>query len=329
MNTTTAPTFLDQSQLDYLSTNTPIYYTPSTSLTGIPWLPDHVFALAAPVIAYWILSGIFHFLDTSGWKWLEKYRIHESAEVQARNLASRSQVLRDVIFQQLVQTGMGLVWIEHQAVGADVDHLGNMLRLAKPMAIVVQWVLGQELGSELLATRGAIGLYTLYWWAIPVAKFFLGLFVIDTWQYFLHRALHMNAYLYKTLHAHHHRLYVPYAYGTLYNHPIEGFLIDTLGALVAEKVGQLTMREATLLFVVATLKAVDVHCGYNFPWDPLQIFTENNADYHDIHHQVIGIKSNFAQPFFVHWDDMLGTRMTRKDIEARKAEQKLKQNKTE
>ena len=33
---------------------------------------------------------------------------------------------------------------------------------------------------------------------------------------------------------------------------------------------------------------------------------------------MIGIKSNFSQPFFVHWDVLLGTRMTRQDIEARK-----------
>ena len=33
---------------------------------------------------------------------------------------------------------------------------------------------------------------------------------------------------------------------------------------------------------------------------------------------MIGIKSNFAQPFFVHWDVILGTRMTRQEFEARK-----------
>lgn len=37
--------------------------------------------------------------------------------------------------------------------------------------------------------------------------------------------------------------------------------------------------------------------------------------------QVIGIKSNFAQPFFVHWDTLMGTRMTRSDIELRKKKQ--------
>ncbi|KAI0638714.1 sphingosine hydroxylase [Trametes polyzona] len=328
MNTTAAtPTFLDQSQLNYLSTNTPIYYTPKGSL--LEGVPDQIFALAAPVVGYWILSGFFHVLDTSGWKWAEKYRIHESVEVISKNLASRGEVLREVLLQQLIQTGMGLVWIEPAPAGAAVDHLGNMLCLAGRMSSVVQWVLGPELGSQLLASRGAIGLYTLYWWAIPLARLFIGIFVIDSWQYFLHRALHMNAWLYKKFHAQHHRLYVPYAYGTLYNHPVEGFLMDTLGALVAERVSGVTMREATLLFVVATLKAVNVHCGYNFPWDPLQIFTANNADYHDIHHQAIGIKSNFAQPFFIHWDVILGTHMSRKDIERRRQELKEKLSKSE
>lgn len=97
--------------------------------------------------------------------------------------------------------------------------------------------------------------------------------------------MHLNAYLYRTLHSVHHRLYVPYAYGALYNHPLEGFLLDSCGAALAETIVQMSTREATLLFVISTIKTVDDHCGYNFPWDPLQIMATNNADYHDIHHQ--------------------------------------------
>ena len=111
-------------------------------------------------------------------------------------------------------------------------------------------------------------------------------FIIDTWQYFLHRAMHTNTYLYKKFHSWHHRLYVPYAFGALYNHPVEGFLLDTCGAGLAEWIVHMSTREATLLFVVSTLKTVDDHCGYRLPWDPLQMFSPNNADYHDIHHQV-------------------------------------------
>jgi sphinganine C4-monooxygenase len=62
-----------------------------------------------------------------------------------------------------------------------------------------------------------------------------------------------------------------------------------------------------IFFVVSTIKTVDDHCGYAFPWDPLQHITGNNAAYHDIHHQSWGIKTNFSQPYFTFWDRILGT----------------------
>ncbi|KAI0648813.1 sphingosine hydroxylase [Trametes meyenii] len=327
MNTTNTSTFLDANQLEYLSTHRPFYYVPAPSLLSS--LPDHYFALAVPVIAYWVLSLFFHILDTSGWKWLDKYRIHDSEEVKTRNLVTRTQVVWAVIVQHTLQTALGLWWIEEAPGGDQVDHVANMLRLAPALETANKWVFGQDVGANLLATKGADGLYTLYWWAIPAAKFFLGMFIIDTYQYFLHRTIHMNSFLYRKFHSYHHRLYVPYAFGALYNHPLEGFFIDTLGALIAEAIGQMTTREAMFLFAVSTLKTVDDHCGYNLPWDPLQLFSPNNADYHDIHHQAIGFKSNFSQPFFIHWDVILGTRMTRKDIEERRRVQKEKQLKSQ
>jgi sphinganine C4-monooxygenase len=52
--------------------------------------------------------------------------------------------------------------------------------------------------------------------------------------------------------------------------------------------------------------------------------SRNNAYYHDIHHQKIGFKYNFAQPFFVHWDILLGTQMTREEMERRKQNSRAK-----
>lgn len=98
--------------------------------------------------------------------------------------------------------------------------------------------------------------------------------------------MHVNKFLYKQFHSWHHRLYVPYAFGSLYNHPVEGFVLDSLGAVLAEWATGMTTRQAMFLFTVSTLKTVDDHCGYSFPWDPLQLLTGNNAGYHDIHHQV-------------------------------------------
>jgi sphinganine C4-monooxygenase len=125
---------------------------------------------------------------------------------------------------------------------------------------------------------------------------------------------HVNKWLYRTFHSWHHRLYVPYAFGALYNHPVEGVLLDSLGTLIGRFLAGMSTRQDLLLFTFATLKTVDDHCGYSLPFDPLQLLFSNNADYHDIHHQTIGIKKNFAQPFFIHWDSIVGTRMTRKDV---------------
>lgn len=100
---------------------------------------------------------------------------------------------------------------------------------------------------------------------------------------------------------------MPYAYGALYNHPMEGFVLDTAGAGLAYKAAFMSSRLGMLFFVFSTMKTVDDHCGYALPWDPLQNITSNNAAYHDIHHQGWGIKTNYSQPFFTFWDRILGT----------------------
>ncbi|EGN92262.1 hypothetical protein SERLA73DRAFT_191376 [Serpula lacrymans var. lacrymans S7.3] len=266
----------------------------------------------------------FHLLDISGWKWLDRYRIHESAEVKSRNLASRWDVVWAVVLQHSVQTMLGIFWLTDAPPYTLSGHQEAMSTIGRILVSIIHRTIGDEAGQDFLESRGAGIVQWLYWWGIPMAQLFFAMFVIDTWQYFLHRLMHTNKFLYKHLHSVHHRLYVPYAFGALYNHPVEGFLLDTMGAMVAEYLSCLTIRQSILLFAFSTCKTVDDHCGYNFPFDPLQILSTNNADYHDIHHQTIGIKSNFSQPFFVHWDTLLGTRMTRKDIETRRNKTKTK-----
>ncbi|PNS17285.1 Methylsterol monooxygenase [Sphaceloma murrayae] len=148
----------------------------------------------------------------------------------------------------------------------------------------------------------------IYHLGVPALQFAAAVTFIDTWQYFWHRAMHMNKWLYTKFHSRHHRLYVPYAFGALYNTLAEGFVLDTLGAGLAYLVTGMTCRQAMVLFTGSTIKTVDDHCGYALPFDPLQHLTSNNAAYHDIHHQSWGIKSNFSQPFFTFWDRLLNTK---------------------
>lgn len=136
-------------------------------------------------------------------------------------------------------------------------------------------------------------------------------FVMDAWQYALHRAFHESRFLYRHFHSHHHRLYVPYAFGALYNHPLEGLLLDSAGGAISHALALMTIRQGILLFTFSTLKTVCDHGGYAFPWwlDPLHLVFPNCAEYHDVHHQMQGLRFNYSQPFFVHFDVLFGTRI--------------------
>jgi len=100
--------------------------------------------------------------------------------------------------------------------------------------------------------------------------------------------------------------------------------LEIIGSLVALSLAGLTNRQSILLFGVATAKTIHDHSGWSLPFDPMQFMFKNNADYHDIHHQMIGIKNNFSQPFFVHWDSLLGTEMTREEMENRRRANRAK-----
>ncbi|KAK9477701.1 fatty acid hydroxylase superfamily-domain-containing protein [Lipomyces japonicus] len=251
-------------------------------------IPDEILAIALPIITYWIASIFFHIIDI--YDVLRKYRIHPPEEVASRNKVTVREVIRDVILQQVIQTIVGVLLI----VFDEPDYTG--------MESYEIWKLAHAIPFLPLAI-----IESVYWYGFPAVKIIFAFFILDTWQYFLHRAMHNYKYLYKAFHSRHHRLYVPYAFGALYNHWFEGLLMDTLGAGIAYKIAGLTVRESLIFFSFSTLKTVDDHCGYALPFDPLQIIFQNNAAYHDIHHQRFGIKTNFSQPFFIVWDKWLGT----------------------
>ncbi|RSL38072.1 hypothetical protein CEP53_015203 [Fusarium sp. AF-6] len=308
----------------------------------LSWMSDFWLSLVIPVVVYWALSLTFHAIDV--YDYFPQYRLHTPEEITKRNHVSRYEVARDVILQQVIQviTGAILAMTEPPEMAGKSDYdvavWATRIRVAQRVLPTLLGVFGFNATAiskslleshPLLAGALAGGYYpslvtatnepafasweinvakVIYHFLIPAVQFFVAISIIDTWQYFLHRLMHVNKWLYAHFHSRHHRLYVPYAYGALYNHPVEGFLLDTLGAAVSFKATFLTVRQGMWLFAMSTIKTVDDHCGYSFPWDPLQLITSNNAAYHDIHHQHWGIKTNFAQPFFTFWDTLLDTK---------------------
>ncbi|KAN0061623.1 Sphingolipid C4-hydroxylase sur2 [Thecaphora frezii] len=327
----TAPT------LDKLS-STPFYFTPTNSV--LPFISDKLLSLLAPVVIYWVVSLLYHALDTMQLPFTEQYRLHEPEEITKRNRVSVPRVIVMVLVQQFFQTLVGLVVLEdEQTVVAQTfaDHGARILSIAWSIRHYVAKLVGAQLAPTfvrlLTGSRDANqAAWWLYWWGIPIAQFWFAFFIMDAWQYMLHRAFHESRWLYRNFHSHHHRLYVPYAFGALYNHPVEGLLLDSAGGALSHALALMTVRQGIVLFTFSTLKTVADHGGYAFPWylDPLHLVFPNNAEYHDVHHQMTGLKYNYSQPFFVHFDALFGTKMSAKKFrELREGAEKRRRDKVE
>ena len=141
----------------------PFYYSQERYL--IHGVPDYIPTLAAPVIAYWCLSLFFHALDISGWKWLEKYRIHDSEEIQARNLVTRTEVVWAVILQQVIQTALGLISLSDKFT--HVNHAQQLRRVASFLDSLAFTTFGERISPNILVHAANF----LYWWGVPIFRF--------------------------------------------------------------------------------------------------------------------------------------------------------------
>ncbi|EPQ31796.1 uncharacterized protein PFL1_01128 [Pseudozyma flocculosa PF-1] len=303
---------------------TPFYFSPTSSV--LPFLSDKYLSLIAPVVVYWAVSLFYHSLDVLRLPFTEQYRLHEPEEITKRNRVSVQRVVGMVVVQQVIQTLLGLAVLEDdQTVLRETfaDHQAKILSIAWRIRFYAAKLAGPSVAPVLVrlvtgsqdANQAA---KWLYWWGVPLAQFWFAFFVMDAWQYMLHRLFHESRWLYRNFHSHHHRLYVPYAFGALYNHPVEGLLLDSAGAVLSHAAARMTVRQGIVLFTFSTIKTVADHGGYAFPWyiDPLHLIFPNNAEYHDVHHQMTGLKYNYSQPFFVHFDAIFGTRMSAKKFKA-------------
>ncbi|MCL7028275.1 hypothetical protein MKW94_014139 [Papaver nudicaule] len=236
------------------------------------YMSDDVVGLFAPVVVYWLYAGVHHMLPP-----MENYRLHTKQEFAAKDVVPLPKVIRGVLIQQLIQA----------------------ITLASAMYLMKN---SMESSYEAEVQPPL---------PIRVGQFILAMLVLDAWQYFVHRFMHTNKFLYKHIHSQHHTLVVPYACGALYAHPLES-LIDTIGGATCFIVSGMTARTGIYFSCFTTIKAIDLHSGLWLPsgFGLFQLVFGNNSAYHDIHHYGLrGRKYNYAQPFFIFWDKLLGTHM--------------------
>ena len=207
----------------------------------LPWISDFHLSLLLPVTAYWFMSLVFWFIDRKNY--FSQYRLHTPAEFKQRNRVPVTEVLRAIVLQQIIQTGLGLL-IGH-VLGAgdlcgseehDVAILADRIHRARAMipslfaligidARTLTYNVEKYIASFRLAvsptqpgalisearnlfaggqTANGFSLWevwlakAIYWFIDPAVRFGIAIFFSDTWQYFWHRAMHANNWMYRT-----------------------------------------------------------------------------------------------------------------------------------
>lgn len=199
-------------------------------------ISDFWLSIIAPHVAYWVISMLFHLIDV--YDLFPQYRLHTPEEIAQRNLASRWQVARDVVLEQIIQmvTAAVLSLTEPaQMIGMEdyeVAVWATRIRLAQRNLPTLLGMLGLNAAAisknmsasyPLLAGALAGGHYpflttrleatsvpafatwelmlakAIYWGVVPAFQMWVAVAFLDSWQYFWHRAMHVNKWMYSKL----------------------------------------------------------------------------------------------------------------------------------
>ena len=121
----------------------------------------------------------------------------------------------------------------------------------------------------------------------------LGIFIVDTLEYFFHYFFHYNNFFYNTLHCVHHKPYPMAPEVSFSNHDVE-VLITSPFILLLMVYLQMSFVEYILVTAMSFVATVSDHT------------ITSKTKFHYIHHHV-NKKTNLQQPFFTFWDHIFGT----------------------
>lgn len=90
-----------------------------------------------------------------------------------------TQVIKAVILQHVIQTVLGIFWLEDDEVifrrEVMKDHLAAMGNLAPWVADGVLLVLGRRIGEQVLNSNGEAIVRWVYWWGVPALQMLFAL----------------------------------------------------------------------------------------------------------------------------------------------------------
>lgn len=127
----------------------------------------------------------------------------------------------------------------------------------------------------------------------------------DVAFYWAHRLLHTFPWLYKNIHAQHHRFTTSISLACEFAHPLEAILANTIPSLGGLFIMRSHLFTVIIWMIVRMWETLDAHCGYNFPLSPWHLLSPImlGVEGHDWHHS--HNRGNYGVSRF--WDWLLGT----------------------
>eukprot|EP00948_MAST-09A_sp_MAST-9A-sp1_P002086 g2086.t1 len=253
-----------------------------------------------PPLTYWITSLVLYIIQNVPYRlpFLPK-RFYEDEETLSHGSSKEVE-------------SSSSSYVRNMNSNAIPSTFGSSKRNKMNRRISVWSVVGTVLTQHMVMATVTY-LYTLYIEPLPpmrplavesitskVLRFIFAMVVLDTYNYFLHRFFHENKWAYKHIHSWHHAIEAPYTFGALYNHPLEGFLMDALGGMFALILSDMDCIGAICFVNFGYLKTVLDHAGID-----LAIPGFAPSRFHTIHHHYKGLHLNYQQPFFCFWDTLL------------------------
>ena len=141
---------------------------------------------------------------------------------------------------------------------------------------------------------------------ITVFEVMFILIIDDMFFYFLHRIMHENKLIYRTIHKIHHRANTPIPIDYIYVHPLEwssGMIGPFIGMLV---IGGISIYSFWIYLIIRNFHEIHIHSGIKSSiLHKLMPFYGNN-EHHDVHHAKRD--GNYSSTFIL-WDYIFKTKI--------------------
>jgi sphinganine C4-monooxygenase len=202
----------------------------------VPFIPDVWLSLILTFVAYWAISMFFHIIDVYDLfpqyrlhtpaeilnrNHVSRYEVARDVIIQqviqtivgvslglteppemvgkeSYDIATWATRLR--IAQRALPQLLGLVGLNATAISKNLAGSHPMLAGALAGGRYPSLSVGLDVVSEApVPAFAAWEIFTaaaIYWYIVPIIQFAAAIIFVDTWQYFLHRAMHMNKWLY-------------------------------------------------------------------------------------------------------------------------------------